>query len=144
MLKLIRRDSLVRIDRLDREVYVSREMVKKLLGKINSNNMVPVEVAARRLNLSIKSMESKWVKTGVLQVHDFGLWRRVACAELEALENLLSTHLPAREAGIILSMHRSHLPNLERKGVIKSKIIGQSRRIRLYARADLEKLAAQH
>jgi hypothetical protein len=142
VLKLIRRDMLVRIDRLDRDVYVSRAMVKNLLSEINRNNMVPIEVAAKRLNLSIKSMQGKWVKTGVLKVHDFGLWQRVARAELESLEKLLVTHLPANEAGSILSMHRSHLPNLERRGEIKSMLIGQNRRIRLYARADLEKLAA--
>lgn len=141
---LIRRGMLMRIERLDRGVYVSRKMAKNLLSEINSNNIVPVEVAAQRLNLSIKSMKDKWVNTGVLKIHDFVLWRRVERADLEALEKLLVTHMPAKEAGSILSMHRSYLPNLEKRGKIKSMLIGQNRRVRFYARADLEKLAARH
>lgn len=142
VLNLIRRGILVRLERLDRDAYVSRNAVQDLYRKINSSSTVSIEIAAQRLNLSVKALESKWIMSGVMKVHDFGLWRLIERTELEALERQLETHLPAKEAGYILSMHRSHLPNMEGRGEIKSKTIGKKKRIRLYARADIGKLVA--
>lgn len=142
VLNLIRRGVLARLDRLNRHVFVSKKMVHDLYLKVTSNTFLPIETAAQRLGLSARAFESKWVTSGVLTVHDFGCWRRVGRTELEGLERLLETHLPAKEAGALLSMHRSHLPNMEARGEIDSNTIGDKRKIRFYKRAELDELAA--
>ncbi len=138
--KLIRRGILERLNRLGRYVYVSRKAVIQLRRKLNDKNMILVEDAAERFGIPIKIMEGKWIRTGVLKIHDFGLWRKIRISNLQTLEGLLATHVTSKEAGDILSMHRSYLPNLERRGVIMSKRIGKNGSVRLYARADLIKI----
>ncbi len=53
---------------------------------------------------------------------------------------LLTEYVTTKDAGAILGMHRSHLPNLERRGLIASKVVGSVRKVRLYRRTDVEAL----
>lgn len=136
---LIRKGVLERIRKLDRSIFVSRKSLATLRRKLNRKDLVSIDEAAGHFNLSSRSFESLWINTGVLTVVDLGLWRLIRARELEKLKKLLAGHVTAAEAGRMLSMHRSHLPNLERRGVIESKLIGRPG-VRLYTRADLERV----
>lgn len=140
---LIRQGFLERVSKVSREIYVSGKSVRSLKRQLHRKDFVSVEDAARRLSLSPGMLESRWIKSGVLHPLDLGLWRKIATSELEKLEVLLAEYVTAADAGRMLDMHRSHLPNLERRGIVTSKKIGSGRGVRLYARADLNELMQQ-
>lgn len=99
---------------------------------------ISIEDAAKRLSLSSATLESRWIKRGALKVHDLGLWRRIDVNDLEALRTKLDGKVTAAEAGKMMSMHRSHLPNIERRGVIKSEKLGGKLGVRLYKIEDIK------
>ncbi len=137
---LLRKQFLKNAVRLDRAIYVETQSLLDFKNELHRQDMISVEDAASRLKLSARVFEGLWVIAGVLKVQDLGLWRRVAIHELEDLEQTLTEYATAAEAGEILSMHRSHLPNLERRGAIQSIKVGTKRTVRLYLRTDIEKL----
>lgn len=137
---LIRKEHIERLPKLNREIIVSVKSVHRLKRQLHREDLIPVEVAAKRLSLSLGMLESRWVKSGVLHALDFGVCRKIATKELESLEALLSEYVTAAEGGLILNMHRSYLPNLERSGAIQSKMIGTGQGVRLYLRSHLEEL----
>lgn len=49
--------------------------VERLRENHKRKDMVPVEAAAVQFSLADKTFESLWIKSGVLNVHNFGLWR---------------------------------------------------------------------
>lgn len=137
---LIRKQFLKTADRLDRAIYVETQSLFDFKIELERQDMISVEDAAARFELSRRSFESLWIIPSVLKIQDLGLWRRVAIHDLEDLEQTLTKYATASEAGGILSMHRSHLPNLERRGAIQSIKVGAKRTVRLYLRTDIEKL----
>ena len=137
---LIRKGILERVSTLTRDIFVSRKSVLSLQRQLHRDDFISVEDAAKRLGLSPGMLKSRWIKSGVLHAQDLGLWRRIATRELGTLEDLLADYVTAAEAGRMLNMHRSHLPNLERRGVVTSKKIGSGQGVRLYARSHLENL----
>jgi hypothetical protein len=137
---LIEKGLLDEIERKKRMVCVTLQSVEKLYVNLNRKDMVPVEDAAAQFNLSKKAFETLWIKRGILKVEDLGLWRRIEVKDLQELSCQLEGRVTASEAGQLISMHRSHLPNMERRGEIKSQLVGDKRVVRLYERFDLEKL----
>lgn len=119
---------------------MSGRSVRRLKRQLNRDDFISFEAAAERLRVTPKVLESRWIRNGVLRALDFGVCRKIAAKELESLEILLKEYVTAAEGGRILNMHRSYLPNLERRGVIQSKMIGTGQRVRLYARSHLEGL----
>lgn len=49
--------------------------VERLCENHRRKDMVSVEEAAVQFSLADKTFESLWIKSGVLNVHNFGLWR---------------------------------------------------------------------
>jgi hypothetical protein len=137
---LIRKGLIERVPKLNREIIVSVKSVRRLGRQLSREDLIPIEGVAKRLGLSPRMLESRWVKNGVLSPLDLGVCRKIAVKELENLEALLGEYVTASEGGRILNMHRSHLPNLERSGAIQSKTIGIGQGVRLYARSHLEGL----
>lgn len=140
VLYLIRKGKLQNVEVLDRAIHVTQQSVLDFQEMANRADFIQIEEAAIRLKLSRRSMESLWIISGVLKVHDFGLWRKVSVYDLEKLEQILVDHVTSAEAVRILSAHRSHLNNLYLRGVVKSTTIGSKRKIRLFARSDVERL----
>lgn len=123
-----------------RQVYVTRRSVLRLKGKLDDSDLVPVEDAAAGLGLKSKAFEVTYVQSGIVHVHDLGVSRRVHCSDIERVRGVREQYLTADEAGRLLKLHRSHLPNLERRGEIKSIQFGNARTIRFYAVTDVQNL----
>lgn len=124
-------------------IHVERQSVLDFKKMINRSDMVNIEEAASRLNISRRTLDSVWVNSGVIEVHDFGLWRKVYVHDLEKLEQLRLKYVTAKEAGHILSEGRHFLYDREAGGVITSVQVGTKRKIRLYARSDVERLMSE-
>ncbi len=137
---LIRKGLIERVPKLNREIIVSVSSVLSLQKQLHREDLLSIEAAAKRLGLSPRMLEGRWVKNGVLCPLDLGVCRKIAVKELENLEALLGEYVTAAEGGRLLNMHRSYLPNLERRGAIQSKMIGTGQGVRLYARSHLEGL----
>ncbi|WP_375591690.1 TniQ family protein [Chitiniphilus eburneus] len=138
--KLIRAGVLVRSPEIHRDVHVTLESLHRLQVELHRPDMIPVADAANRLGMSTTVLESTWAATGLVTVRNYVLWRHIAVQDIEYLEALLSAHITAADAGKMLGTHRAHLHNLERRGVVRSMIVGQGRRIRLYDRTHIEAL----
>ncbi len=134
---LIQKGFIERVPKLNREIIVSAKSVRRLERQLQREDLLPIDEAANRLGLTKEMLESRWIKSGVLHALDFGICRKIAAKELEYLESILGEHVTAAEGGRLLKMHRSYLPNLERRGAILSKKVGTGQGVRLYARADV-------
>lgn len=137
---LIRQGVLARSDKQSRLLHVSKQSVQNLKQQLGSPEYIFLEEAANRLNQSPSSFQNQWVDSGLVSILELGLWRKVSTLEVEKLEYLLSKHVTAKDAGKIFDMHRSHLPNLERRGLVHSIMAGTKRPIRLYSKSDIGNL----
>ncbi|MCY0856651.1 hypothetical protein [Cupriavidus sp. D39] len=138
--RLVIKGHLQEIDNQSRQVYVTARSVKRFKKKLEDPNLVPVEDAAAELGMGSWPFEISYVQPGLVYVHDLAVSRRVQRSDIATLCNLREYFLTAEEAGRLLGTHRSHLPNLERRGEIKSMMFGKRRHIKFYALADIQKL----
>ncbi|WP_148715522.1 TniQ family protein [Chitinolyticbacter meiyuanensis] len=138
--KLIRAGVLVRSSDIHRDVHVTLESLRQLQLELRRPDMISVTDAASRLGMSTMVLESVWAAVGLVTVRHYVLWRLISVPDIERLETLLSGHITAADAGKMLGTHRAHLHNLERRGVLRSVVVGQGRRVRLYDRARIEAL----
>jgi hypothetical protein len=137
---LIRKGVLECSDKQKRHIFVLAQSAHKLEQQINNADYISVKEAAYRLNQNPLSLQGLWADSGLMNILELGLWRKVSILEIEKLEQLLADYVTSTAAGRMLSMHRSHLPNLERRGLVHSIMVGTKRRIRLYAKSDIANL----
>lgn len=138
--KLIRAGVLVKSSEIHRNVHITLESLQRLQTELHRPDMITVSEAAKRLGMSMTVLESVWAAAGLVTVRKYVLWRHVLLRDIEHLETLLSGHITAADAGKMLDTHRAHLHNLERRGVVRSVVVGQGRPVKLYARAQIEAL----
>lgn len=129
---------LVKADTHERAVHFDRKSVDELLHTLQRKDLISVEDAAVRLGQEKGTFERLWIKRKALKVHDLGLWRLVSVRALNKLAKAIEGKVTAAEAGRIKSMHRSHFPNMERRGKAKSVKIGGKGGVRLYDRTGLD------
>jgi len=123
---------------------IDRLSLARLERMLRSPKYVPVAECAARLGCSVRQIDTIWAASKLLSVLDLKCWRLVRRSQLEKLEALLELNVTAAQAGKLLGMHRSHLPNLKRRGVIPSQVFGRRRKIRLYPKSGLEALVSAH
>jgi hypothetical protein len=145
VITLIRSGTIGTIPNLCRGPRIDRLSLTRLERMLHSPKYVPVAECAARLGCSVRQVDTIWAASELLRVLDLKCWRLVRRSNLEELEALLELHVTAAQAGTLLGMHRSHLPNLERRGVIASQVFGRRRKIRLYLKSEVEALVlARH
>ncbi len=140
---LLRKKLLQRSDRNDRKIYVTKNSVEELVSKVNNIEYISLEDAAQRLNQSVRSVQSMWGNSGALNIMELGLWRKVSIKEMESLEKMLESHVTSAQAGKMMSMHRSYLPNLEREGKVHPILFGSKKTIKFYEKIDIQQLAGK-
>lgn len=118
---------------------VTKSPVEILRNGLNSKQTILIEVAVEHSMWRSKHSRAAG-STGELSKHDWGLWLRIDARDLVWLCPQLDGRMTAFEASRIFSMHRSHLPSIERRGEIKSVRMGTKSPLRIYKRADLDNL----
>lgn len=138
--RLVVSQHLQEIANQERQVFVTRRSVTRLRQKLDDAELVPIEDAAARLGMKTEAFEVTYVRSGIVLVHDLGVSRRVHESDIKLVRNMRERYLTADEAGRVLKQHRSHLPNLERRGEIKSIQFGKARTVKFYAVSDVQRL----
>ncbi len=138
---LVKKGILEKQPSIERAVRITEKSVAQLTQTLSDPNLVDINEAIKILNTTETILYLQWVHTGAMKVLDFAHWRFVRKDELQYVLELQENYYTASQAGTFLNVHRSHVPNLERKGLIKSLILEGKRRLRLYRREDVEALA---
>ncbi|CAG9180658.1 TniQ family protein [Cupriavidus pinatubonensis] len=138
--RLVVSQHLQEIANQERQVFVTRRSVTRLRETLDDAELIPIEDAAARLGMKTEAFEVTYVRSGIVLVHDLGVSRRVHESDIKLVRNMRERYLTADEAGRVLKQHRSHLPNLERRGEIKSIQFGKARTVKFYAVTDVQRL----
>lgn len=137
---LIRKGILAKATSKKREVFLEKSSFDDLLRLLRRKDLISIEEAAARLNQQPATFDRLWVKRKIVKVHELVHWRLVPVRAQKKLAKTLEGKVTATEAGRRKSMHRSHLPNLERRGAVKSVMLGNEARIRLYDFSTIDEL----
>ncbi|MCD5327536.1 TniQ family protein [Chromobacterium piscinae] len=139
-LMLIRKGILEKESSVGRNVRITKASLEGLIQSLADPDLVPISQVVNIIGTSEVVVYLQWVHTGVLKILNFVHWRFVRKDDLERVLELQRNYYTASQAGKLLNVHRSHVPNLERKGLIKALVLQGSRRLRLYPRKDVEAL----
>lgn len=128
---------------LSREVRVTEQSLANVSEKVFSTQFMSVAAAAELVGYSEHQFRVYFIETGAVKLFDLYAWQFVHESDLSFLFYIRDNCLTAAEAGKMLGMHRSFLPNYERTLKIKSHIIGTKRKIKFYERSCVERLAKE-
>jgi hypothetical protein len=138
---LIRNGVLDKIKDNNREVRVTEDSFSNLLELLSSSEYLHVQEAAERLGNDFDDFRIHFIETGIVKILDLKLWKLIHIKEFLIVKTIIQHSITAREAGKILGMHRSHLPNLERTGLINAYCGGTKRKVKFYNKEDVLNLA---
>lgn len=138
--RLVTNCHLREVSGLSRAVLVTRRSVQRLKKMLDDPELLPVEVVPPLLGVSHRALEVTYIQSGLLPVLDLTVSRRVHRADITRLQEMRANYVTAEDAGKLFGCHRSHLPNLEKRGEINSTTFGKSRSVKFYALADIRKL----
>ncbi|KMN48962.1 hypothetical protein VL16_15770 [Chromobacterium violaceum] len=128
---------------ISREVRVTETSLSHLFGMITSPSLVTVEKAAELCGYTEHLFQVYFIETEVVSVFDLRVWRLVRLEDLSTPLELKKSFLSAAEAGAMFDMHRSFLPNLERRGEIRPHVIGKKRKVKFYSRESISQVAVK-
>lgn len=134
---LIRNGVLDKIKDNNREVRVTEDSFSNLLELLSSSDYLHIQEAADRLGSDYDDFRINYIETGIVKILDLKLWKLIHIKDFLIVKVTMQHRITAREAGKILGMHRSFLPNLEKTGLIKSYYGGIKRKVKFYNREDV-------
>lgn len=137
---LLQKGILQRTATVYRPVRVERQTAWKLARTLERKDLMPLAEAVAEMGCGLPWFRTNWIMSGLVTVMDFGLWQLVRREEIERIQRLRRQYATSTEAGRMLGMHRSHLPNLEKRGLVISLRMGKNGRLRLYERASVKAL----
>lgn len=126
---------------ISRDVRVTEASLWSLLEVVFSPEFMLLKEAAEITGYSEHQFQVYFIETEVVKVIDLHIWKLVHGDELTIPMALKKLFLPAADAGAILGMHRSFLPNLERRGEITPQVIGKKRKVKFYSREIIRQVA---
>lgn len=121
-------------------VRVERQTAWKLARTLERKDLMPLAEAVAEMGCGLPWFRTNWMMSGLVTVIDLGLWQLVQREEIERIQRLRRQYVTSTEAGRMLGMHRSHLPNLEKRGLVSSLRMGKNGRLRLYERTSVKAL----
>lgn len=140
---LLRRGVLERTTQIYRPTRVDRNSYWKLARTLQRTDLLSLAAAAELLGVGVPRLRSNWIITGIIKVIDLGIWRFVTSDDIETVRQIRGRYLTATEAGQMLGMHRTHMLNLEKQGLIEPLRFGKNRQLRLYERNAVRTLLRQ-
>lgn len=140
---LLRRGVLRRTEKIRRPTQIDRASYWKLWRTLQRDDLLSIEGAAESLGVGVPLFRSNWIITGIVKVLDLGIWRFVNRGDVEMVKQLRGKYLTATEAGRMLGMHRTHMLNLEKRGLVEPVRLGKNKQLRLYERNAVRDLVRQ-
>lgn len=123
-----------------RPISIKSKSLTALMRQLNRCDLIPINEAAMKLGISERKLTLNWISTEIVEVVNFGYWKFITTNSLIKIKELQSEYYNATEASLFFGMHRSYIPNLERRGLISSLSFHGKRSIRLYKISQLQKL----
>jgi hypothetical protein len=123
-----------------RPILIKNNSLKNLITQLKRTDLIPVNEAAIRLGLSENKLLLNWISTGIVDIEKFTFWHFITSKDLNKIKEIQSEYLNATDASLFFGMHRSYIPNLEKRGLISSLKFHGNRSIRLYKISQLQKL----
>lgn len=100
-----------------------------------------IDVVLKALNCSSNQLQKNWIMTGYLKLRHIGYWQSFSKTEFNHVLEIHKEFFTASEANNYLGMHRTHITNLVRRGLIKPHFYGNHNySIRLFKKEDVKKL----
>ncbi|AUH51289.1 hypothetical protein CXB49_10925 [Chromobacterium sp. ATCC 53434] len=124
-----------------RNVCVTESSLCKLLEIVFSPEIFSIKEAAKISGYDDHAFQVYFIETGLVEIIDLHVWKFIPEKALKIVESIKKSFLTASEAGQLFGMHRSFLPNLERKGEIYPLIFGSKRKIKFYSKESIRKIA---
>lgn len=140
---LIQRGVLKRTAKLYRPARIDRGSYWKLSRTLRRDDLLSIDSAAKLLGVGVPWFRSNWVITGIVKVVDLAIWQFVSRDDLETVKQLRDRYVTATEAGRMLGMHRTHMLNLEKQGIVQPLRFGKNKQLRLYERDAMQALVQQ-
>ncbi|MGQ5525341.1 TniQ family protein [Chitinimonas sp. PSY-7] len=140
---LLRRGVLKRTAQIYRPTRVDRDSYRKLACTLQRDDLLSIDAAAELLGVGVPRFRSNWVITEIIKVIDLGIWRFVTRDDVETVRQFRGRYFTATEAGRALGMHRTHMLNLEKQGLVQPLRFGKYKQLRLYERDAIRELVRQ-
>ncbi|WP_273777311.1 helix-turn-helix domain-containing protein [Acinetobacter sp. GSS19] len=124
-----------------RPYRIPRRSIDNLIQQKNDPSFVDIDVVLKALNCSSNQLQKNWIMTGYLKLRHIGYWQSFSKTEFNHVLEIHKEFFTASEANNYLGMHRTHITNLVRRGLIKPHFYGNHNySIRLFKKEDVKKL----
>lgn len=126
----------------DKKPYrIYRKSLNRLLQRKNDPSYISLEDTLKALSLTSRELDKNWVMTGYLSIIKIGYWKFIELKKFQYVQDIHKSFFTASQANAYLRMHRTHITNLVKQGLIKSHIFGHHiYSIRLFKKEDVEQL----
>lgn len=118
-------------------VMIKKKSLDTLISQLQSPEFMTVKEVMIRLKCPMNWIRQYWCLTGFLNVHDFVYWQLIRKEEFDIVIKLKEVYLTGGEASRALGMHRSHITNLQKQGLIKAVYLGSEHKVRLFKRTEV-------
>ncbi len=117
---------------------ITLKSVQKILRIENDNSLISIKSACLQAKQGDSTFFANWIESGFIEYIDSGLNKFISRDSLTKVMDFKSRYISSVEAAEIIGHHRSFLPNLEKRGLIKHKKILKNRKysIKFYDRED--------
>lgn len=132
----------LQVENLDERPYrISRRSINKLIQQKNDPSFVDIDIVLKALNCTFNQLQKNWIMTGYLKLRHVGYWQSLSKTEFSHVLEIHKEFFTASEANNYLGMHRTHITNLVKRGLIKPHFYGNHNySIRLFKKEDVKKL----
>lgn len=139
--QLIKKQYLRVYDIEQRPYKIPRKFLDKFINDMNDPSYVHINFAKRELNCSLQQFLKNWVQTGFIEIKSLLYWHYVPIGQLENALKIHSEYFTASEANEYLGMHRTHITNLVKQGLIEQHVFGnKSSYVRMFKKKDVIRL----
>lgn len=124
-----------------RPYKIPRKFLDKFINEMNDPSYVHLNIAEKALDCNLQQFLKNWVQTGFIEIKSLLYWHYVPIRQLENAIKIHSEYFTASEANEYLGMHRTHITNLVKQGLIEQHVFGnKSFHVRMFKKKDVIRL----
>ncbi len=122
-------------------IKIEKASLFALLKELQREDLITLQDAAKQLNCAQNWLHINWIKTGYLKLYDYEYWQFVKKSDVDKVKTIQTEYMTASEASSLLGMHRTHVVNLQKQGLISPIELKISQKVNFYRREDVMHLA---
>lgn len=121
-------------------VMILESSINSFRKMLNDPDLVELDRVASSLAETKKQFIMRWITTGVVKLVNLGLRTCVHNDDVRRIREIKRRFILAPDCARTWKVGRFKIPNMEARGMIASTRMGDEGKVRLYLRADVEKL----